>query len=79
MQKIGTSKQKPLFCKVHTDSCQLVGLAGLILILMPMQNVFVTIPTLNRKAEAWTSNLDVWPASDALCGQKVRNASSAPD
>ena len=46
---------------------------------MPLQHIFVTVPALNRKAEAWSADLNVWPAANTLDGQDREDARAAGD
>ena len=48
--------------------------AGLSLILMPLQHIFLAVPTLNRKAEARPADLNVRPATDSLSGEESEDA-----
>src|SRR6185503_3324416 len=47
--------------------------AGLSLILMPLQHIFLAVPALDRKAEARSADLNVRPAADSLGSEESKN------
>jgi len=46
---------------------------------MPLQRIFVAVPALNRKAEAWSADLNVWPTANTLSGQDREDARAVGD
>ena len=57
----------------------LFAAAGLSLILMPLQHIFLAVPALNRKAESRSTDLNVRPAANSLGGQKTEDAGAVSD
>jgi len=57
----------------------LAATARLALILMPLQHIFSAVPLYNRKAETWSTDLDVWPSPSPFGGQEVGDAGTIAD